>query len=251
MTVNEFSNQFDVLYDNITSNKAPGLNEYEKSVFLTKAQDEIIKNYFSPKGNPKQDGYDDTPKRQADFSKLIKVQIKEMVSGATFDPRSILYEMPDDVFIVVNEQIHFVDSRGEVEDMRQVIPISFSEYSRLMSRPYKEPLKYQAWRLLTLNEIGEPNILAEIIVTSSDKSRYSEDTIKYVIRYVRRPNPIRLVDFSESFGEDVTIDGGSGVSECELDPILHEEILQRAVELAKIAWSGEPAAIVQAGQRSE
>jgi len=37
MTVEEFSNQFDVLFNNITSNAAPGLNEYEKSVFLTKA----------------------------------------------------------------------------------------------------------------------------------------------------------------------------------------------------------------------
>ena len=35
MTITEFSNQFDVLYNNITSNQAPGLNEYEKSVFLT------------------------------------------------------------------------------------------------------------------------------------------------------------------------------------------------------------------------
>ena len=47
MTSEEFSNQFDVLYNNITSNQAPGLNEYEKSVFLTKAQSEIVKNYFT------------------------------------------------------------------------------------------------------------------------------------------------------------------------------------------------------------
>ena len=37
MKSEEFNNQFDVLYNNITSNQAPGLNEYEKSVFLTKA----------------------------------------------------------------------------------------------------------------------------------------------------------------------------------------------------------------------
>ena len=33
MNNTEFSNQFDVFYNNITSNQAPGLNEYEKSVF--------------------------------------------------------------------------------------------------------------------------------------------------------------------------------------------------------------------------
>ena len=36
MTTQEFSNEFDVLYNN-AGNQAPGLDEYEKSVFLTKA----------------------------------------------------------------------------------------------------------------------------------------------------------------------------------------------------------------------
>ena len=42
---------------------------------------------------------------------------------------------------------------------------------------------------------------------------------------------------------------------CELDPILHEDILQRAVELAKVAWTatGQDNAqmVMAAGQRSE
>lgn len=37
MTNKEMSDQFDLLYNNITSNQAPGLNEFDKSVFLTKA----------------------------------------------------------------------------------------------------------------------------------------------------------------------------------------------------------------------
>lgn len=35
MTLEEFSNEFDILYNNITSNQAPPLDEYEKSVLLT------------------------------------------------------------------------------------------------------------------------------------------------------------------------------------------------------------------------
>jgi hypothetical protein len=34
------------------------LDEYEKSVFLTKAQDEVVKAYFSPKTNKSQEGFD-------------------------------------------------------------------------------------------------------------------------------------------------------------------------------------------------
>ena len=56
MTNSEFSNEFDILYNNIMSNQAPGLDEYEKSVFLTKAQDEIVKSYFSPTGNKAMEG---------------------------------------------------------------------------------------------------------------------------------------------------------------------------------------------------
>jgi hypothetical protein len=37
MSVNEFSREFDILYNNIMSNAAPGIDDYEKSVFLTKA----------------------------------------------------------------------------------------------------------------------------------------------------------------------------------------------------------------------
>ena len=53
-----------------------------------------------------------------------------------------------------------------------------------------------------------------------------------------------------------TITLGTGTtSGCELDPILHEDILQRAVELAKVAWTatGQDNAqmVLQAGQRSE
>ena len=58
MDIKEFSNEFDVLYNNIMSNQAPGLDEYEKSVFLTKAQNELIKNYFTSTqgGNKYQEG---------------------------------------------------------------------------------------------------------------------------------------------------------------------------------------------------
>ena len=59
MTNPELSNEFDVLYNNITSNQAPGLDEYEKSVFLTKAQDEVVKSYFNPKLNKPTEGYDE------------------------------------------------------------------------------------------------------------------------------------------------------------------------------------------------
>lgn len=233
----EFSNGFDVLYNNIMSNAAPGINEYEKSVLLTKAQDEILKNYFNPQGNKYQEGFDGSAKRQIDFSGLISVVDCTSQSGAGFDLRAKIYRMPEDVFLIINETL--TTNTG----VKQVVPISFDEYSRLMSKPYKEPLKYQAWRLVTEGS-GNENVIVEVIPHSG------ETVSKYTVRYVRRPKPIVLVDLASEYG-DVSINGVSTISECELNPLIHEEILQRAVELAKIVYTGDANGLLQVGQRSE
>lgn len=51
MTTQEFSREFDILYNNLASNTAPPLNEYEKSVFLTKAQSDIVLELYSGRNN--------------------------------------------------------------------------------------------------------------------------------------------------------------------------------------------------------
>lgn len=238
MTPQEFSNSFDVLYNNIMSNAAPGLNEYEKSVFLTKAQEETVKNYFNPKGNKYQEGFDGSAKRQIDFSGLISVaDVTTTNLSPTFDVRAKVYKLPEDLFLIINESL--TTNTG----IKQVIAIRYDEYTRLMSKPYKEPLKFQAWRLITKGE-GSSVVQSEVIPHSG------ETVTKYTIRYVRRPKPIILCDLSSDYG-DVSINGMSSVSECELNPLIHEEILQRAVELAKAAYTGDIKSVVELGQRSE
>ena len=236
-------NMFDVLYNNITSNQAPGLNAYEKSVFLTKGQDEILKNYFNPKskGNTTQDGFDGNAKRQVDFSMLTSVETKSSgFESPLFDTRENTKSvgLPSKLMFAINEVAEVTRNNKQV--ILQIIPIKFDEYSRLMCKPYKRPLKYQAWRL-TNNNISNK---ADIVIGPSDT------LTKYTIRYVRRPNPIIVSDL-----DGLTIEGKSTASKCELDPILHEEILQRAVELAKVAWTNtgqdNMQTVMQAGQRSE
>lgn len=306
MSVEEMDNMFDVLYNNITSNQAPGLNAYEKSVFLTKGQDETLKNYFNPKskGNNTQEGFDGSAKRQVDFSMLTTVATTSatsytysLVTGKTDkdgkpvysrtettapkstysytvaydtdgnvlkdDNDEVLYirnegtdvsgfgtplfdmrentksiTLPSKLMYAINEMVEVTRNNKEV--LLQVVPVKFDEYSRLMCKPYKRPLKYQAWRLTNNDVVNK----ADIVVGPSDT------LTKYTIRYVRRPNPIIVSDL-----DGLSIEGKSTATECELDPILHEEILQRAVELAKIAWTNTGQdnlqAVIQAGQRSE
>lgn len=306
MSVEEMDNMFDVLYNNITSNQAPGLNAYEKSVFLTKGQDETMKNYFNPKskGNNTQEGFDGSAKRQVDFSMLTTVATTSatsytysLVSGKTDkdgkpvysrtettapkstysytvaydtdgnilkdDSDNVLYirnegtdvsgfgtplfdmrentksvTLPSKLMYAINEMVEV--TRNDKKILLQVVPVKFDEYSRLMCKPYKRPLKYQAWRLTNNDVVNK----ADIVVGPSDT------LTKYTIRYVRRPNPIIVSNL-----DGLTIEGKSTATECELDPILHEEILQRAVELAKVAWTNTGQdnlqAVMQAGQRSE
>lgn len=181
MTTQEFSNEFDILYNNIMSNQAPGLDEYEKSVFLTKAQSELLKNYFNPKGNKYQEGFDDSEKRQYDFSKLIRVATlfnintaKERITeDQKIDRRSIPFIFPEDYFISVNEVIS--DSKTQYT----VIPLTHEEYSRLMLKPYAYPVKKAAWRLFSDKKncnfyqsyIGDSEVDYKFLSTWADQKR--------------------------------------------------------------------------------
>lgn len=264
MLPEEMSSQFDIGYNNITSNQAPGLSEYEKAVFLTKGQDEVIKNYFTAnsKGNNIGQGFDDSAKRQADFSVLMMTseehEITELTGITNLDRRSKIYKFPDDLFIPINETL--LDSTGNKEF--QVIALRYDEYTRLMSKPFKRPLKHQAWRLINSGTLsnGTYSKCVELITTPE----YDREDMTYIVRYLKRPKPIILADT-----DGLTINGyevrtgyagtdpyiSANPIPCELDPILHEDILQRAVELAKIAWTqtgqDNTQAVIQAGQRSE
>lgn len=241
MTTQEFSTEFDVLYNNISSGQAPGLTEYEKSIFLTKAQSEIIKNYFNPKGNKYQEGFDDSPKRQIDFSMLIRTtNCTSTTSTVSLHDatNAAYYKIPADILVYINEFVEV--TRNEKTVKLVTIPLSFKEYDKLMSKPFKRPLKHQAWRLMC--NVSSNDEIVQLIPGPSDT------ITNYTVRYVKRPTPIILESLSD---DSLTIEGISTVSQCELDPILHPEILQRAVELAKAAYAGDLQSAVELGARSE
>ena len=212
MTTQEFSNEFDILYNNIMSNQAPGLDEYEKSVFLTKAQSELLKNYFNPKGNKYQEGFDDSGKRQYDFSKLIRVAtlfsintVKERITeDQKIDRRSIPFIFPEDYFISVNEVIS--DSKTQYT----VIPLTHEEYSRLMLKPYAYPVKKAAWRLFSDKKncnfyqsyIDNSEVDYKFLSTWADQ----RITLKVSFQF----NPFDgSVDSSTTEGKDNTVEEGS------------------------------------------
>lgn len=253
MEITDFSLQFDVLYNNITSNRAPGLNEYEKSVFLTKAQNELVKNYFLPQSNLKQAGFDDNRRRQADFSNLIENISLVPSSGSTdskIDKRSnsLLFELvnggsPLRVVAIVNES--FTSTKNDETKLYTVVPMSLVEYSRAMKKPYNEPYKGQVWRLITKAGLANSTYTTTIEIVRRTVDIEDGATLRYNLTYVRFPEEIKLYSTNPITGDTVP------TQPCELDESLHEEVLQRAVELAKVAWQGDLNSSIEMGKRSE
>lgn len=263
MNRSEFSDSFDTLLNSYalradfgeqSSKQEIVLDEYEKSVLLTQAQDIVVKSFFDRKSNSLGDGFDDSTMRQIDFSSLITTATltKSPDQSTAFDDRGIIYTMPlrgsistgnntfdstfdytffssvqngniTDVLFILNEKL--VTHSGEFKKSYVVVPINYKEYDRLMSKPYSQPMKKQAWRLLQ-NDTRGFDIKSELIPRWNLSSK--EEILQYKIRYIRRPYPIILEDLSDG----LNIDGFSKARDCELNPILHPEILQRAVELA-------------------
>ena len=180
MTLEEFSTEFDVLYNSITSNAAPGFNDYEKSVLLTLAQEELIKSYFVANNNTTGVGLDGSQKRHYDFSTLIKVKtlnniIDSILTTGVDVPvfnkdANNIFLVPNDVFLVLNEYLTVKNNSYTV------FPISYDSYNLLMSKPFPYPNKRQAWRLdSSIN--GE--IAATKVIHVSDNKDISSENITF------------------------------------------------------------------------
>lgn len=180
MTLEEFSTEFDVLYNSITSNAAPGFNDYEKSVLLTLAQEELIKSYFVANNNTTGVGLDGSQKRHYDFSTLIKIKTLDNIIYSTWTTQRItgvsvprfkdannIFLVPNDVFLVLNEYLT-VKNNSYI-----VFPISYDSYNLLMSKPFPYPNKRQAWRLDS--SINGEIAATKVIHVSDDKDIYSKN----------------------------------------------------------------------------
>jgi hypothetical protein len=239
MTTSEFSDAFDVLLNSYCNQAQFGeqssktdivLDEYEKSVFLTDAQEEITINLYNGK-NHYGDSFESTEEIRRYLDNLVKTKVYD-ASDAGKDSEgqlinddgihvvlgesSFLFTLPDDVAFITLEQVSYDDSTLGCYDqsIASVYPVSQDEYNRIKNNPFKGPTKYKVLRL----DIGKG--IVELI--SKYKIGY------YLVRYLSRPTPIILEDLPNG----LTIRGEYEKTECSLNPILHDAILKRAVLLA-------------------
>lgn len=227
MTNAELSNGFDTLVSSYRRFKdfdkqeildSIEFDEYEKSFFLTKAQEELVMSYYDGK-NIYGDSFEATEELRRQLDSLVKTKVytlQDKVNGVGVNNNSIFFQLPSDLAFITMEQITYGDeSLGCYNGSRiNVLPTRQDEYNKIKNNPFRGVTKYKALRL----DAGDGTV--EII------SKYNID--KYLIRYISKPEPIVLEDLPN----DLTIEGISVATECKLNPVLHETILERAVLMA-------------------
>lgn len=214
MNTSEFSEEFDIYYNNICSNKAPGLDVYEKSVFLTQAQEEVIKESYSGQLT------------SFELTEAVRRSLDPLVKFITIDPLSndelldgVVFNLPKDCWFITYESAKIDSELPCLKDAKlQVVPITQDELNRVKRNPFRGPSRYKALRV----DIGNSKVLIDSI--------YKLES--YTIGYISKPKPIIL----EPLEDGLTIDGVSDETECILNTFTHRGILERAVQKAAASY---------------
>lgn len=224
MTNSEFSNEFDILYNNISSNQAPGLDDYEKSVFLTKAQEDIVLAYYTGK-NESGDYFEGSEEvRQYLYTLVQDIEGSPATSTEEFtgvSDSSKFYSLDEDYLYILSEYI-----KTDLDKKIKVVPITADQFLKVENNPFRGPSKSRVLRL----DISTPTggRVQELVTAENIKV--------YIARVLRKPRPIIIGTLLGGLKINDSIESEG----CELPESLHRKILDRAVLLAKASFASNP-----------
>lgn len=227
MIIDEFSNSFDTLLSSYApifnfgeeaSKQTITLDEYEKSVFLTKAQEEIVLSLYNGK-NPYGEAFEGTEELRRYLSNLITEKYLKPITNTSGTPlglesKSKFFTLPEDLWFITMESVVVDNGKCGAETIMKVYPVKQDEYQVIRDNPFRGVNDRRALRL-DLSE-GNVEIICKYMIAI------------YYIRYIKKVPPIILEDLPN----DLTIEGKSEASNCILHEALHQKILDRAVQLA-------------------
>lgn len=218
MNVQELSNLFDTLLqpyitkDNFGKQNTLAFDEYEKSIFLTKAQEQIVLELY----------------QELEQSEEVRKYLSNLIKTDNYAPveeqdetlinnnfKSYKVEISNDILFMIYEQCTLSDKNNCINNkIVSVVPTIHDDLDKVLKNPFKSPNSRKVIRLDFDNKI-------ELI------SKYNISN--YKVRYLKKPNPIILVALEDNLSIN---NGDTKVSNGETNPILHERIVQRAVQLA-------------------
>lgn len=222
MTNEEFSNEFDILINSNSTIKPFGVesmalefDEYEKSMFLTKAQEAVIVSLYN--GNLIGSSFEKTEELRRYLSDLVKTySTTEEVKGEGLTKDSHFFNIPSDTWFITYEAVVSQDeslgcAKGSI---MEVVPITQDELHKTKENPFRRPNKRRVLRLDVEGSKVE-------LISAFDISQYQ-------MRYLSKPDPIILIDLPDG----LSIDKETKETNCKLNPAIHRVILEMAVSLA-------------------
>lgn len=227
MTNQEFSNQFSVLvssymrfrdFDDKEPRDTIEFDEYEKSVFLTKAQEELVRALYTGK-NSFGDTFEGTEETRRHLANIVREVVLNPIETSNGMPlgmesNSKFFTLPEDLWFITYEAVDVSDADCDALSRLDVFPVKQDEYHKIKRDPFRGANGRRAFRL----------DLADGVIEIISKKTVSD----YYVRYLKKLRPIVLEDMPEG----VTIKGFAAESECELHEGLHEKILEMAVQMA-------------------
>lgn len=230
MTNPELLNEFNLLYNNVMSNGAPGFNEYEISVFLTEAQEALVKELYSGK-NVFRSSFESSEEATRSLTNLLRTY-STMEQFSPKYPRDIrkaisansyFFQLPLDVWYIVREQIKISPEENlcDISEPIDVVPVTHDDFSKIRKNPFRKEGTHRALRLSLDNNI------VEII------SKYN--IYSYFLRYLIKPSPIVLINLIDQ-DPSLSIDGVNTYTECKLHESIQREIIVRAVMIATASY---------------
>lgn len=221
MNTEEFSNEFDTLLNSFGVEPNITLDEYEKSVFLTNAQEQLVIDIYSGRSVIYGKSFEQTEEIRRYLNSLVETYETntKLTDKVGISPYSTFFLLPQDAWFITYEVVFLKDDKlGCMDGVEAtVLPIPQDDFYRVKDNPYRGPSKDRVLRLDIKDNI------AELV------SKYNID--KYLVRYVTKPSPIILVNLPD----ELSINSVSTIRECELNPVVHRAILERAVQLAIIS----------------
>ena len=233
MTLNDFSNGFDTLVNSYATSGTFGdtmpdvrFDEYEKSLYLTKYQEELIVSLYSGK-NPYREGFEQTEEMRRYLSNLVIVDEISPITNTSGHPvgmegkNSYFFSLPSenkpDVWFITYESVILSEEEPSCKagGTLEVYPVRQDEYHKLRKNPFRGANGRRALRLDLADGVIE--IICKYAVS------------QYYVRYLRKPKPIILTDLADG----VTTEGESTTTtKIDVHEALHQRILEGAVILA-------------------
>lgn len=229
MDTTEMSDLFDELinaYSQTPENPKDILvfNEYEKSLFLTNAQEQLVVSLYNGK-NSMGNMFELTEEDRRLLSGLVRSitlePTNEQDSNCSCNRHqhittdSQFFSLPKDLMFITYESCNFSSDDSCLNNKTvQVYPTTQDEFHKISKNPFRGP---NGNRVLRLDIQGNR---VELVSKTPIKN--------YFVRYIKRPRPIILVDLDG----DLSIQGQQLTTDSELNSLLHEKIVRLAVQLA-------------------